>query len=426
MTPLTEYYNNPGALKPPNGKPDFYEGQFGVDDNGFAIFKERKFGEQALEGDINAKLKRGLNTPMAFVKEYTKGDKPENQASYAIHLAGGLNLKSTDDEFPKDAAPKIAKLITQFESGRFSQAEDASQQQETAKSPVEKLEDEARKLAGEATEKYPEALRVALDVAGASAGQNIGQQAEAARRRFEVESRRMQRATPAAAPPAMPPAQPTTPLDLSRKVPGSSGAANWTRVMGKDIPDVLAESAESMRKSDPRGGQAIIDRDIRNMEKIRSLGHGDYRLSGSGPSQLMLPEQAAEYRAAQAQPPKPSIFRQAMQNVSQGAGAAGRGMSTMFRAMPGLTGALSGLAAAELGQEAYRRREDPIGASIAGMGALGAAASLIPTVPTRLAGPAMAVASPLALYFYDKMSKTPSSSIYEGPLKYFQQAPPAP
>ena len=60
------------------------------------------------------------------------------------------------------------------------------------------------------------------------------------------------------------------------------------------------------------------------------------------------------------------------------------------------------------------------------MGALGAAASLIPTVPTRLAGPAMAVASPLALYFYDKMSKTPISSIYEGPLKYFQQAPPAP
>lgn len=84
----------------------------------------------------------------------------------------------------------------------------------------------------------------------------------------------------------------------SRKVPGSSGAANWTRAMGQDVPDVLAESAESMRKTDPRGGQAIIDRDIAAKQKIQQIGAGDYRLSGKGPGQLMLPPDVAETRSA--------------------------------------------------------------------------------------------------------------------------------
>lgn len=84
-----------------------------------------------------------------------------------------------------------------------------------------------------------------------------------------------------------------------RKVPGSSGAANWTRVMGQDVPDVLAESAESMRKNDPRGGQAIIDRDIAAKQKIQQLGAGDYKLTGQGKGQLMLPpELAAEKNIA--------------------------------------------------------------------------------------------------------------------------------
>lgn len=422
MTPLTDYYNNPGALKPPNGKPNFYEGQFGVDEQGFAIFKERKYGEQALIGDINAKLKRGLTTPQAFIAEYTKGDKPENQASYAVFLAGGLNLKSTDDPFPKDSVPKIAKLITQFESGRRDQSDAGEPPAPKAPSALEKVQEDAAKLAGNVAEEYPDALRVALDVAGASAGQQIGTQSEAARRRFDVESRRRARTAP---PQAQPAAQTAVP-DTTRKVPGSSGAANWTRVMGKEIPDVLAESAESMRKADPRGGQAIIDRDIEAMKKIRDLGHGDFRLSGTGQSQLMLPEQAAQYRAAQAQPPKPSPFSQALRSVARGGSGMMQGLGTAYRAVPGVMGALSGLGAAELGQEAYKRRDDPIGASIAGAGALGAAASLVPTPVTRIGGPALATASPLALYLYDKMRKQApqSQSIYEGqlaPLAYMQQ-----
>ena len=68
------------------------------------------------------------------------------------------------------------------------------------------------------------------------------------------------------------------------------------------------------------------------------------------------------------------------------------------------TGALSGLGAAELGMEAARRKPtDPVGAAIAGVGALGSAASLIPHPATRVVGGGLAMASPAALYVLDKM-----------------------
>jgi hypothetical protein len=83
-----------------------------------------------------------------------------------------------------------------------------------------------------------------------------------------------------------------------RKVPGSSGAANWVRAMGQDVPDVIAETAENMRKDNPRGGQAIIDRDVAAKQKIQQMGAGDYKLTGQGKTQIMLPPDLAGERAA--------------------------------------------------------------------------------------------------------------------------------
>jgi hypothetical protein len=85
----------------------------------------------------------------------------------------------------------------------------------------------------------------------------------------------------------------------SRKVPGSSGAANWTRAMADDVPDVVAESATSMRKTDPTGGQALIDKDVAARQKLQKMGAGNYQLSGSGTSQLALPPDVAAERSAQ-------------------------------------------------------------------------------------------------------------------------------
>ena len=72
--------------------------------------------------------------------------------------------------------------------------------------------------------------------------------------------------------------------------------------------------------------------------------------------------------------------------------------------MPGAFGLLGGLGAAELGQEAYGRAQegDIPGALIAGVGAAGSLASALPFPQTRVGGPALAAASPLTLYLYDK------------------------
>lgn len=81
-----------------------------------------------------------------------------------------------------------------------------------------------------------------------------------------------------------------------RKVPGSSGAANWARKMADEIPDVIAESATSMRKADVTGAQALIDRDVAARQKLYQMGLGDYQLSGRGETQLALPKDVAEAR----------------------------------------------------------------------------------------------------------------------------------
>jgi hypothetical protein len=79
----------------------------------------------------------------------------------------------------------------------------------------------------------------------------------------------------------------------------------------------------------------------------------------------------------------------------------GQGMMNMPKTM----GALGGVSAAESGMEAMRRMQqgDPIGATIAGAGAIGGGAAMIPTPATRLGGAALSMGSPLTLYLLDKM-----------------------
>ena len=64
------------------------------------------------------------------------------------------------------------------------------------------------------------------------------------------------------------------------------GPENWTKAMGKDVPAVVAATAENMRKDNPLGGQAIIDRDTAAKQKINQIGAGNYKMSGT----LMLPD----------------------------------------------------------------------------------------------------------------------------------------
>lgn len=421
MDNLADYNNNPGNLRPPKGVK--YEGQIGVDERGFAIFENKSFGQRALVNDINIKINRGLDTPEKFIDRYAPAgeENPEDaRENYKIKLAASLGLKSTNDPFPKGAAPKIADVIYRFESGTEPKQEEMRRSEQDTpkhfelettglkKEPVS-FSDQAGELMRMAMEADP--YRVAGDVGAMALGSKVPAKLESFMQGYQNPPSKppgvMGGALPTAAPTAPPTAPPASPV--VRNVPGSSGAANWTRAMGQNIPDVLAESAESMRKTDPRGGQAIIDRDIANMQKIRGMGLGNYPLSGSGTSQFMLPPEVAANRPPPPQPPA--------QPQPKGPGVLSRLQSGYRQAFPvgktSLAGALGGLGMAEGARETQRRYEedDMLGAALAGLGTVGSAGAMTPFPPARIAGTVAATASPLALYLYDKMRNKQTGSM---------------
>jgi hypothetical protein len=53
---------------------------------------------------------------------------------------------------------------------------------------------------------------------------------------------------------------------------------------------------------------------------------------------------------------------------------------------------------------------DKLGSALAGLGALGSATAVIPTIPTRVIGSGMAIASPLALTVLDNMRRQKPST----------------
>lgn len=86
------------------------------------------------------------------------------------------------------------------------------------------------------------------------------------------------------------------------RVEGASGASNWMRAMageGHQLPNVALEAAQDMTKTNPRGGQALINKDLANLQKINQLGGGQFQLAGQGRGQLMLPPQEAAAVTAQ-------------------------------------------------------------------------------------------------------------------------------
>lgn len=429
----SDFNNNPGNLRPPPGVK--YEGMIGVDDKGFAIFENKEFGRRALINDINKKISDGLNTPDKFINKYTPAseENPEDSRdNYKIAIATALGLNDTGAEFPKGAASKLADAITKFEGTSLQPSEETTEPlQPTLQEKVQQLAKQSEDVAKEAVQTYPDEARIAFDVAGGIAGRMLGRGAESLAtayaekaRQIELENRRKARgAIPQAGSPeqaAMPKATPPEQA-ASRKIPGSSGPANWTRVMGKDVPFAIAEEAENMRADNPKGGQALIDKDTLAKQKLKGMGLDpkNYPLTPPEPGQLSLPREIVEEReaarAAAEQAKKIVEEREAARVAAEQAKKPGvlsrnlprmkQGIYTGMRAFPGITGALSGVAAADLGQQAYQRASqgDIPGAAIAGMGSAGALASMLPFPHTKVGGPAIAAISPLTLLLYDKL-----------------------
>jgi len=125
--PLSTWNNNPGNLRPPKGV--VYQGQIGIDPKGFAIFEDPDSGRAALINDINIKIKRGINTPDAFIDIYSPAGKEnpdDSRKNYKSHMAKSVGINSPTDPFPEGSAEKIADAITGFEAGTWQDSKEQS------------------------------------------------------------------------------------------------------------------------------------------------------------------------------------------------------------------------------------------------------------------------------------------------------------
>jgi hypothetical protein len=359
MATVAEYNNNPGNIRPPKGVA--YKGQIGVDDRGFAIFESYDYGRDALINDIKIKQKRGINNPHAFIDVYTPAseENPEQaRDNYKIGMAEHLGLKNTSDPFPENSAEKIAEFIEKFEGGKQTQG---AQQKDNPNNPFAvgvPLADKAREdskieeviepsessgdgidpakaaLAGAAANLFlpmftnPQVSPKVDTSRAVEANLSAQDKLELARRNFQeaapqgmynleetyrqnqMELERLKNEQRSAQerlrglPRNAPTIESSTP-SVSDEVPsrtkaGASGASNWVRAMGEDVPDVLADQAANMRKDNPRGGQAIIDRDMAARQRQADLGLGDYSLTRTeGGVQLALPPTTVAERQAE-------------------------------------------------------------------------------------------------------------------------------
>ena len=199
--------------------------------------------------------------------------------------------------------------------------------------------------------------------------------------------------------------------EVVRNVPESSGAANWARKMGRDLPFTIAESAESMSKADKMGAQALINRDIANMEKIRNIGEGGMKLYGERAGQLMLSPEVIESlekqsaakaaEAAKAAAIKPAIgpleqvsqvFKMLMQNPIVKYGAPPLALGSAAVDIHDI------MAEQDKGKEADRIKQ-----LLSGLGAAGAGMSLFP--PTAPLGVGLSVLAPAAQYIREQQKR---------------------
>jgi len=141
---------------------------------------------------------------------------------------------------------------------------------------------------------------------------------------------------------------------------------------------------------------------------------------GAGPRNLpVVPGTTAPLsinRQVPVPPPTPTL-----QNVRQGAQAMGNVMGKI----PVVPGALGGASAGYQGQDAFNRYQkgDMAGATIAGMGALGGLASMVPHPATRALGATASAVSPAALAVLDKMrsmNQQPQVPATEGEMSMAQ------
>ena len=88
--------HNPGDLKPPGGKPNFWDGQTGVDAQGFAVFEDDLHGWAALHTDLRVAILRHAGaTLQQFMGFYAPASDHNNPNAYAQLCATALGVPVT-------------------------------------------------------------------------------------------------------------------------------------------------------------------------------------------------------------------------------------------------------------------------------------------------------------------------------------------
>lgn len=445
MQSLADYNNNPGNLRPPGGKKNFYEGQIGIDENGFAIFEDRSFGQRALNNDIKTKLDNGFNTPRKFVNRYapaSKENSEEGRKNYMVQLAGELGLDSIDQEFPKDSISKISDVIYRFESGNELGQE--SKQDETlrrsdqdvpthfgldttglVKEPDKKVSfsDQAGELMRMALESGQGAdpRRVLEDVAAAAIGSKVPARLESFMQGYQNPPSKPPGVMGGALPttPAAPSALPTPPAPIptdpmhTRQMQGTTDAGTTGRARQQTYNLGTAQQAAAAKE------QANVLNQLRNQGIISNTAESILAKSPgltSTASGVVMPAGQVYADIPPTQGTKPTPQPPAPPQP-KGPGVLSRMQSGYRQAFPvgktSFAGALGGLGMAEGARETQRRYEedDMIGAMLAGLGTVGSAGAMTPFPPARIAGTVAATASPLALYLYDKMKNKQTGSL---------------
>ena len=251
-------------------------------------------------------------------------------------------------------------------------------------------------------------------------------------------------AAPPPGPVATGPNVPVGPADAGRMAPGQTGQMVYNYGKSAGLTDIEAARALDMTKQ-TGGVHDLTTLRREGTQQVRSLfpnetwrenpRYGGFMTldqgAGGGPrasyvmnqppqspaSPLEGPPQQSALRAlppperipnAPIEPPLqtpqpstpsgPSALSQAAKNISQNVNAG-------VRAFPGVAGALGGLGAVDLGQQAVSRfsEGDAPGGLLAAVGSGASALSLFPFPATKVPSTFLAIASPLAIYAYYKL-----------------------
>lgn len=111
---------NPGNLR--HSDKNTWQGQIGVDSDGFVVFSETRFGVRALCKLLDGYIARNICTPRAIIFRFAPPADNNPSEAYAQYIAQHVGV-AVDDVVSYPDIPKIVDGIAQFEGHMLARAD---------------------------------------------------------------------------------------------------------------------------------------------------------------------------------------------------------------------------------------------------------------------------------------------------------------